>query len=223
MPTAKKPTRARRDADKQKRREDILDAAERVIAKLGLKAANYGNIAKQSRLSRTLLYVYFPTREDLIYGVCERALHALQARFEAVARQEKTGLDQVIGMGRAYKAFSEEQPLYFQVISEMETKQVGAETLSSEVEGAMNCGRAVVGRVATAVAAGIKDGSIAADAGDPVHTALAMWSFTHGLIQVSHRKGAMLQHKFNVSAEHLVEHGFRTLRASLASHRSRRT
>jgi len=209
-------TRARRDEDKGKRREVILNAAEKVIAKVGLKGANFGAVAKQSRLSRSLIYVYFPKRTDLIHAVCERGLLVLQARFANAAERPAKGIDQVIAMARAYQAFSKEEPLYFSVIAELETYTIPPAEQNDIERELTDCGKLVLGLVAQAVKKGQDDGSISRECGDPMLAAVSIWAFAHGLIQVSTSKECMLKDDLGVSAAAMTEHGLRLLRRSLA-------
>ena len=211
----KKKTRARRDDDKEKRREMILDAAEKVIAKVGLKGMHFGAVAKRSRLSRSLIYVYFPKRSDLIHAVCERGLTLLQTRFAETAVLHKRGIDQVIAMSRAYYAFSKDEPLYFSVIAELETYSIPKAEQNEIERDLTDCGKQVLGIVAMAVKKGQDDGSICPDCGNPMLSAVSIWAFTHGLISVSTSKECMLQDDLGVSAADATEHGFRLLRHSL--------
>lgn len=208
-------TRARREEDKGKRRELILNAAEKVFAKLGLKGANFGAVAKQSRLSRSLIYVYFPKRSDLIHAVCERGLLALQTRLASVAVGSAKGIDQVIAMARAYHVFSKEEPLYFSVIAELETYPIPLPDQNEIERELTDCGKQVLGLVALAVGKGLEDGSVCPDCGDPMLSAVSIWAFTHGIIQVSTSKACMLEDDLGVTANDAMEHGFRMLRHSL--------
>jgi AcrR family transcriptional regulator len=213
----KNKTRARRDDDKEKRREMILDAAEKVIAKVGLKGMNFGAVARRSRLSRSLIYVYFPKRSDLVHAVCERGLIALQTRFVTAAAQHRRGIDQVIAISRAYYAFSKEEPLYYSVIAEIETYSIPTAE-QNEIERELTvCGKQVLGIVAQAVKKGQDDGSIRPDCGDPMLSAVSVWAFTHGLIAIFTSKECMLQDDLGVSAADATENGFQLLRHSLAA------
>src|SRR5512133_1754997 len=98
----KRPIRARRAKDKELRRKAILDAAEKTIASRGLENTNFGEIAKRSKLSRALIYVYFPKREDLIHAVCERGLQMLLDRFNELVAKPASGLEHTIALGHAY-------------------------------------------------------------------------------------------------------------------------
>ncbi len=42
---------------------------------------------------------------------------------------------------------------------------------------------------------GVADGSIRADLGDPYVTALSLWAFSHGLIQIASTKRGQIEHE----------------------------
>jgi len=213
----KKKTRARRLEDKEKRRATILDAAEKMIAKLGLKRVTFGAVAKQSRLSRALIYVYFPQHSDLIHAVCERGLVKLLERFAEVSAKTQSGLDEVVALAKAYLAFSLEEPLYFSVIAELETYTIPPAD-QNEIEQSLTfCGKRVLGCVAAAVEKGQADGSVSRTCGDPMLSAVSIWAISHGIIQVSTSKECMLKDDLGVTASDATEHGFRLLRRSLAT------
>jgi len=69
-------TKAQRQSD---RRAEILDAAERCFARAGFHRASMQDICGEAAMSPGNLYRYFPTKEALIAGICERN------RAEAVA------------------------------------------------------------------------------------------------------------------------------------------
>ncbi len=67
---------AQRQSD---RRTEILDAAERCFARSGFHRASMQDICGEASMSPGNLYRYFPSKEALIAGICERN------RAEAVA------------------------------------------------------------------------------------------------------------------------------------------
>jgi AcrR family transcriptional regulator len=209
--------RTRRDEEKEMRRQDILDAAERVIAKHGWESADFGKIAERARLSRSLVYVYFPTRDDLFHAVCSRGLADLERRFATVMATRASGLELSMAIGRAYHAFSQEQPLYFELIALHQAKELDPDTQSKNEEQANKFGGECLGLLVQAIALGLKDGSIGKSVGDPRPAAVSMWAFTHGLIQIASRKECMLQENFQLSAKQMMEHGFTLMRRTLAA------
>ena len=82
----------RRQEEKERRRAEIIDAAEEVVGSGGWDALTMDQVARRARLSRALLYVYFKDKIDLMYGVCERGLQLLRTRIDAVAGQHQLGL-----------------------------------------------------------------------------------------------------------------------------------
>lgn len=213
----KTPKRARGDEQKERRRQSIIDAAERVIARVGLSNAHFGEVAKASRLSRPLIYVYFPKQEDLFHAVCERALRALEVRFVEATTANVSGLDRVVALARAYQAFALSQPLYFSVISELQTYGIDPNQANEIERSVFDLSKRLLGMVAEGIRLGKKDGSIRADCGDPVLAAMSVWSFAHGLIQISSTKEKMLQAEFGVSGETAADHGFVLLRSTFAA------
>ena len=118
------PLRTRREEEKEERRQAILDAAEKVIARDGWEATNFGEIAKRARLSRSLVYFYFPARDDIFHAVCGRGLADMERRFAKAFRSERVGLDQVLAIGRAYYEFSLAEPLYFKMLAEYQARDL---------------------------------------------------------------------------------------------------
>ncbi|HEY0945563.1 MAG TPA: TetR/AcrR family transcriptional regulator [Opitutaceae bacterium] len=213
----KNPVRARREEEKEKRRKSILDAAERVIARHGWEATNFGEIAKLTRLSRSLVYVYFPTRDDLFHAIVDRGMAMLEQRFQAAIAKQGTGIEQVMALGRAYYEFSKREPFYFDLLSHFQARQLDPKSQSMSEESANTHGRSCLRALAQAIGTGIADGTIRKSIGPPGLAAFAIWAFTHGLIQISERKEPLLKQDFKVSAPQMVEHSMALLRGALVA------
>jgi TetR/AcrR family transcriptional regulator len=184
----------RRREEKERRRDEILDAAAAVAAESGVDAITMDQVARRARLSRALLYVYFLDRTDLLLGLCQRAIDLLQQRFVEVTAREPTGLDRMSAMGRAYIAFAQELPVYFEVLARFEASSGGdvAPETDGNLASCMAGGDRVHQVMTDAIRAGIADGSIRGDVGDADAVAIVLWGFMHGVIQLVATKGAML-------------------------------
>lgn len=208
------PIAARRLEEKERRRSDILDAAERVAAATGLESLTMDQVARDARLSRGLLYVYFQDKPDLVAGICERALTGLHARFAALLDGTKTGLEQVVAMGRAYVTFATECPLQFETLARFEATDASATAGGSNHAACLAVGARVHALLTAALETGMQDGSIARSAGSPGTIALSLWAMTHGTIQVASMKRAVLTRQ-GVTPEALVEQTLRMASISL--------
>lgn len=188
------PHQQRRREEKAQRRESILDAAEQVFARRGFDAATMHDVARAARVSRALVYVYFGDKRELHLAICQRALHELRRLFEAAAAAQARGRDQLVAIGRTYMRFAESHPCYFQALSRYEATQARARGKDdAALEATMMAGRAVHAVTVAAIERGMRDGSLRSDIADPMHMAMTMWGFTHGVLQIAQHKSYMLE------------------------------
>jgi AcrR family transcriptional regulator len=61
------------------RRDRILDAAQRVFTRIGLKAASVEAIAAEAGVSKATLYAYFPDKVATFTAVAERLAHMMRS------------------------------------------------------------------------------------------------------------------------------------------------
>jgi len=201
----------RRIEEKERRRIEILDAAEALYSEKGWDAVTMDQVARGARLSRALLYVYFRDKEELLFAICERAMAALKSRFEAAVATQATGMAQVEAIGRAYMAYAHELPHYFDACARFQAHTQSPEPGSNEGACAM-AGDQTISIVVGAIVTGIADGSIRKDIGDPMLLAVSLWAFTHGLIQLAMTKGNDLA-RMGVTIPVFGDYAFGLLRA----------
>ena len=208
------PITARRQEEKERRRNDILDAAERVASASGLESLSMDQVAREARLSRGLLYVYFQDKHDLESGICERALIGLHGRLVSLVVEKQSGLERVVALGRAYVAFAAECPLQFEALARFEATDASTMDTGSNDHACLAAGARVHALITAALEVGMRDGSVSRSAGSPKTIALSLWAMTHGTIQVARMKCAVLaQHV--VTPEALVEQTLRMATISL--------
>jgi AcrR family transcriptional regulator len=205
----------RREEEKERRRVEIVDAAERLYAEKGWDAVTMDQVAKTARLSRALLYVYFRDKDELLFGIGERAMSVLKARFEAARAAHALGIDQVTAIGRAYMAYAVDFPHYFDFCMRFQAHSITPEPGTTEDRCAL-AGDDAIGTVVQAIHAGIADGSIRKDVGDPMHLAISLWGFTHGATQLATAKAKELEFH-GIVVPQFTEYVFRFLRESMAT------
>jgi TetR/AcrR family transcriptional regulator len=197
----------RRLEEKDRRRSEILDAAEAVAANEGIDALTMDQVARRARISRALLYVYFADKADLHLGLCERGLEVLKTRFENAAAQHRTGLAQLEAMGRAYVEFSKEFPVYFEAMARFQASESeGVEDGDKNHMGAcLAAGECVHRIMVESVQAGVRDQSISAPAAaNPIAVAMTLWGLMHGTILLTTTKTHVLS-KYGLTGASLVE------------------
>jgi AcrR family transcriptional regulator len=203
----------RREEEKERRRAEMVDAAEELYAKLGWDAVTMDRVARSARLSRALLYVYFRDKNDLLHAITERALVDLRERFVKAAAAHAKGIDKVQAIGRSYVLFQQEKPYRFDACSRFHAHQ--AEGYPAE-DACAAAGDAVMGVIVDALRQGQADGTIRKDIGDPMQVCIMLWAFTHGLIQIGTNKSVEIAHH-GVDVPQLMEGSFAMLRYMLAA------
>ncbi|MFO7304433.1 MAG: TetR/AcrR family transcriptional regulator [Gammaproteobacteria bacterium] len=196
----------RRQEEKDRRRIEIVEAAEALYRELGWDAVTMDRVARRARLSRALVYVYFKDKQDLLFAISVRALEMLQRRFEEASERSSTGIEKITAIGRAYIAYAQEFPHYFDACARLELHAPDANEPPSEQERAcIAAGLRVHDVVVAALAYGQRDGTIRPDLGDLTVTSRVLWGFTHGIMQIAMTKGKPLA-QVGISVPQLFEH-----------------
>jgi TetR/AcrR family transcriptional regulator len=206
----------RRQEEKVRRRAEILDAAEAVVASVGWDELTMDQVARRARLSRALLYVYFKDKIDLMYGVCERGLAKLRECFDAAAASDKPGLEQIAAVSRAYIDFSQEHPVYFDIITRCELREVNTVDPSANEAACQSAGDTLNTQLVALLDTGVRDGSIRADLGNRVAAAMSLWAFTHGAIQLAFTRAKLLAY-YGVDGREVLNNAMAMTMRSLAA------
>lgn len=189
----------------------ILNAAEEVFFEKGFESATMDEVAERAELSKGLLYVYYGNKDDLAHAVAHRGLSIMIEMFEEAVDSKELGLDQISDIGAAYVRFARTYPDYFGLVAHLEARPTCDET--EHMLKCEHCGLRAIELTAQAVAKGVQDGSIRKDL-DPLTTAMSLYAQTRGVILVA--LGKSEKHKFDVSADAIVESSLSLIRNGLA-------
>lgn len=85
------------------RRDQLLDAAARLIVEQGFLPLPMEGLARAARVSKALIYVHFPTQYDLCNALLARELEALS----------ETGLDRALEGGSLHEVATDAVGIYF--------------------------------------------------------------------------------------------------------------
>jgi AcrR family transcriptional regulator len=194
----------RREDEKAHRRETLIDAAEQVFAARGFDAATLDQVARQARVSRALIYLYFADKAALHFAITERGLRNLRERFQAARAGAKRGIEQVEAIGRAYTRFAGECPVHFEAMSRFEAHPHTPDKVDPAEQAAMEAGFAVHAETVQALEHGVRDGSIA-PMENPLLVAITLWGFVHGVIQIAQTKCPVIE-SMGIPVAQLMEH-----------------
>ena len=214
---------SRRDAEKERRRDEILEVATRLFAERGLENVTFGDIAKATKLSRPLIYFYFPDKETLFLEAVARSDQELHSRFVLAVKPHLNGRDQINAVGRAYLAYLQERPSCFHLLAAYSAKgkDPGAELhpLRANIEEMHS---RTMGLLTDTLARGIKEGVLRKDLGDLLQVATCLWGFTHGIAQLIAIKGEHLAEFHGLDPAATIETAFELLTAALTPPKARK-
>lgn len=202
----------RREDEKERRRIEIIEAAEALYAERGWDAVTMDAVARGARLSRALIYVYFRDKEDLLLAIAQRALDELKRRFTEAAARHPLAIDQIEAMGRAYVLFQQHNPFQFDACTRYHSHQAKAGEPCEQACTA--AGDALMAVMVATLELGLKDGSIRQDLADPLQVCVMLWAFTHGLIQIATTKSQEIA-RHGVEVPKLMEDAYAMLRRML--------
>ena len=66
-------------------RNRILDATERLLARLGYQKTTMDDIAREAGIGKRTIYLHFPSREEVALGSIDRIVERLKERLETLA------------------------------------------------------------------------------------------------------------------------------------------
>ena len=193
----------RREREKEQRRSDILDAAEKLFFSRGIENTTMDDIAEESELSKGTLYLYFKSRDEVYNGIYLRGMNILKEMFEAALASRERGIEKVRAIGEAYYRFSREEPKYFEGMMSFEPKFIDLEDTESFGFKCHQCAESVMEHVAAAVRTGLQDGTIRPGL-DPMQTAYLLWGQSTGVIQIIMRQGEHMREYHQIDPDALI-------------------
>jgi len=123
----------RKEREKEQRREDILDAAQRVFFEKGLAASTMDDIAETAELSKGTLYLYYKSKEDLYLTVMMRGMQLLYDAFNEVAKGAYAPAQILARLSETYLTYFNNHRDYFRMMHYLQAPQFHKQ-ISDEVK-----------------------------------------------------------------------------------------
>jgi AcrR family transcriptional regulator len=114
--TKKKRGRPVDDDLRDRRREEILDAAAQLFAERGYSDADTQHLADRVGVGKGTLYRYFPSKEDLFLASADRVMRRLRQRLDAAIADRQDSLEQIAVAIEAFLSFFDEHPGFVELL-----------------------------------------------------------------------------------------------------------
>jgi AcrR family transcriptional regulator len=186
----------RKEREKERRRDEIIDAAAKLFSK-GYENVTMEDIAKETELARSTLYLYFKNKDDIYIAVAIRGSKILSKMFNEHYPKGKNGLDKIKWLTLAFCRFYREYPGYYHANWYSQMPWFNNKEFP-EIDKLKNIRTNSFRMVGNALLEGIEDGTVRADA-DPVKSTLVMTSSIQSVLDLT---PAIEMHMKNNNLEH---------------------
>ena len=174
-------THERKEREKEHRREDILDAAQRVFFEKGLATATMDDIAEIAELSKGTLYLYYKSKEDLYLAVMMRGMQILLDMFSKITKSAESPAKMLIRLSDAYFAYFDSHRDYFRMMHFLQTPQFHKQ-VSEELMHSCSILNQDIWALANGILQRCIDGGILRKDINPTQVGLILWSSATALM-----------------------------------------
>jgi len=173
----------RKEREKENRRNEILDAAEKVFFSKGMEASTMDEVAEVAELSKGTLYLYFRSKEDIRFAIFQRGAAILNQLMHHNIGKEKSGKDQLISLGQTFITFSQQHKDYFKLFIEIQTANMERLNIGEKAFEDYIKHQSPISIVQNCVIKGLADGTLRNDLPES-HLTATLWSQMLGILTV---------------------------------------
>ncbi len=180
----------RRKLEKQARRDQILDAARKLLFSHGIEKISINKISKEAELGVGTIYFYYKNKEDIFIALQEEGLALLFAIIQKIAAKPIEADHKLRQIASAYYDFTETQKEYFNIINYFlsSAKVFFKEDLKQQIDMS---GTKILVVIQEIIAAGNQTGFFTEE--DPQKFSIMFWGTIHGLLQFKKLEHTTLQ------------------------------
>lgn len=169
--------RARSAEEQEQVRRRFIDCARQVFAESGAHGLTMRRLAAEAGYSPGTIYLYFPSRRELLREVWKEDMVALRERFTAALAAAPSAIGRVEALCRCWAGFWFSQPDHFKAMFlEVERQYVSERAAFAEDESVTALHQTFTAEVAAAMA----NGDIAGT--DPVEITHSLLAAVHGVV-----------------------------------------
>jgi Transcriptional regulator len=201
----------RKKLEKEIKKKDIIDAAERVFFKKGYVNSSMDEVAKEAEFSKRTVYVYFSSKEQIYFEIMIRGYRLMIEMLENSFLTEKpqNAKEELNCIFFTFFSFSQRYGDYFKAIMEYETKDNEDNNVVS-TDSKVECyqlGEQVLAYLVNAIEKGMREGTLRSELNSQ-KTALILWAFTIGVFNAGEKKSSYLENYHNISSKELITESF---------------
>ncbi|MBM2813559.1 MAG: transcriptional regulator [Ignavibacteria bacterium] len=173
----------RREREKEQRRQQIMDAGEKVFLAHGINMTTMEQISNECEISRGTIYLYFKNKEEIFQTIVIKALDILYSIMYAKAHECSDSESKLRAIGEAYLEFHAQYPSYFKLINLMDNHKNFDFESGGLILQLLEKSNKVWGLIVEVITSGIEAGEFTKDI-KPFDFAILIWASSSGVINV---------------------------------------
>ena len=203
----------RRQREKEQRKTEIIDAAERLFFSRSYEDVSMEDIAREVELNKATIYLYFKNKETLFATIVLRGIQILKEKYTECMERQVPGIVKVALMGQAYYQYAQEYPDYLRVIHFYGSERFSKENpCTAEIGKGYGTCRMIL---RDAIQEGIDDGTIRADL-DPFLTSMYLMISFMGILSMENKWKLVIEAE-GFSYEQFASEFFRFITPAISS------
>ena len=203
----------RRQREKEQRKTEIIDAAERLFFSRSYEDVSMEDIAHEVELNKATIYLYFKNKETLFATIVLRCIQILKEKYTECMEKQVPGVVKVALMGQAYYQYAQEYPDYLRMIHFYGSERFSKENpCTAEIGKGYGTCRMIL---RDAIQEGINDGTIRADL-DPFLTSMYLMISFMGILSMENKWKLVIEAE-GFSYEQFTSEFFRFITPAISS------
>jgi AcrR family transcriptional regulator len=203
----------RRQREKEQRKTEIIDAAERLFFSRSYEDVSMEDIAREVELNKATIYLYFKNKETLFATIVLRGIQILKEKYMECMEKKVPGIAKVALMGQAYYQYAQEYPDYLRMIHFYGSERFSKENpCTAEIGKGYGTCRLLL---RDAIQEGIDDGTIRADI-DPFLTSMYLMISFMGILSMENKWKLVIESE-GFSYEQFASEFFRFITPAISS------
>jgi len=177
----------RKEREKEQRRNDIIDAAEKIFFTKGMDQSTMDDVAEEAELSKGTLYLYFKSKEDIQFAIFRRGAEILMNMMKERLSEHKSGYENLLELAEITVEYSKRYKEYFQFFLFFQSSNLENMNIQQEQLEKYLMEQSPLALVYECVQKGIEDGSLRSNI--PLNLfAATLWSQLLGVLIVINYK-----------------------------------
>lgn len=190
---------------------NILEAAEKLFLARGVQATTVDDIVKEADCSKSTLYVYFQSKDEIFNHIILKSMYKLYASMkESLSQTELSARKEFFQICKVLVEFQECYPLYFESILGEISVDSGDFDKYPVLHEIYQKGEEINQLITEYMIRGMKRKEIRNDI-DPLSTTFILWAGICGIISMASKKEAYITMGMCESRENFLKQGFELL------------